>query len=93
MTEEWAVVRDLLLPQVAQRPTFVRDGSAFGLGSLTGLRWGLLEDTVVLVAPVEEGPGRLRLMYRSTGIGGGIFDATSRTASCARCSPTAPRSR
>jgi pimeloyl-ACP methyl ester carboxylesterase len=76
VTEEWPVVRDLLLPQIAQRPIFVRDGSAFGLGSLTGLRWGLLEDTVVLVAPVEEGAGRLRLMYRSTGIGGGVFDAT-----------------
>jgi pimeloyl-ACP methyl ester carboxylesterase len=76
VTEEWPVVRDLLLPQLAQRPTFVRDGAAFGLGALTGLRWGLLEDTVVLVAPVEEGAGRLRLMYRSTGIGGGVFDAT-----------------
>jgi len=76
VTEEWPVVRDLLLPQLAQRPTFVRDGASFGLGALTGLRWGLLEDTVVLVAPVEEGAGRLRLMYRSTGIGGGVFDAT-----------------
>jgi hypothetical protein len=45
------------------------------VNALTGLRWAILEDAVVLVAPVEEGPGRLRLMYRSTGFGAGVFDA------------------
>jgi hypothetical protein len=27
------------------------------------------------VAPVDGGPGQLRLMYRSTGFAGGVFDA------------------
>ncbi len=76
VAEEWPLVRELLLPQPAQRPSVVRDASVFAVGSLTGLRWAMLEDTAVLVAPVEEGPGRLRLMYRSTGFGGGVFDAT-----------------
>lgn len=76
VTDEWPVVRELLLPQLGQRPSFVREPSAFSVGPLMGLRWALLGDTVVLVAPVDEGPGRLRLMYRSTGFGGGVFDAT-----------------
>jgi pimeloyl-ACP methyl ester carboxylesterase len=75
VADEWAVVRELLLPTAAQRPSIVREASSFPLGPLTGLRWALLEDSVVLVAPVEEEPGRLRLMYRSTGFGGGVFDA------------------
>ena len=36
----------------------------------------MLEDTVVLLAPVADEPGRLRLMYRSTGITGGVYEAT-----------------
>jgi pimeloyl-ACP methyl ester carboxylesterase len=77
VTDEWTIVRELLLP-VAERPTFIRDASGLPapVGSLMGLRWAMLGDTVVLVAPVASEPGKLRLMYRSTGIGGGIFDAT-----------------
>lgn len=77
VTDDWPVVRELLLPQPAQRPRFVREAPASPLAALTGLRWAVLGDSVVLVAPVEEErPGRLRLMYRSTGFGGGVFDAT-----------------
>jgi pimeloyl-ACP methyl ester carboxylesterase len=75
VADEWAVVRELLLPAPAKRPNVVREASTFPLGPLTGFRWALLGDSVVLVAPVEEGPGRLRLMYRSTGFAGGVFDA------------------
>jgi pimeloyl-ACP methyl ester carboxylesterase len=75
-TDDWPLVRELLLPQPVQRPSVIRAGSTFPLGPLTGLRWAMLQDTVALVAPVEDGPGRLRLMYRSTGFGGGVFDAT-----------------
>jgi hypothetical protein len=78
VTDEWPLVRELLLPSSTEHPSFVRDASALPepVGSLLGLRWAMLEDTVVLVAPVASEPGRLRLMYRSTGIGGGVFDAT-----------------
>jgi pimeloyl-ACP methyl ester carboxylesterase len=77
-TDEWALVRELLLPPPTERPPFIRDASALPepVNSLIGLRWGMIDDTVVLVAPVASEPGRIRLMYRSTGIGGGVFDAT-----------------
>jgi hypothetical protein len=70
-------VRELLLPSTAERPSFVRDASTFPepVGALMGLRWAVLGDTVVLVAPVDGGAGRLRLMYRSTGFGSAMLDA------------------
>ena len=79
VADEWLVVRELLLPPAAQRPSFVREAAAFPapVGALLGPRWTLLADTMVLVAPVDGGSGRLRLMYRSSsGFGGGVFDAT-----------------
>jgi pimeloyl-ACP methyl ester carboxylesterase len=77
VADEWAVVRELLLPPPGERSTFVREAAAFPdpVGTVMGPRWAMLEDTVVLVAPVDGGPGRLRLLYRSTGFGGGVFDA------------------
>ena len=75
------VVRELLLPRAAQRPSFVREAAAFPapVAALLGPRWALLADTLVLVALVEGGSGELRLMYRSSsGLGGGVFDATAR---------------
>ena len=78
VVEEWLIVRELLLPPPAERPTFVREGAAFPepVGALLGLRWALLGDSLVLVAPVDGGAGQLRLMYRSTGFKGGVYDAT-----------------
>jgi pimeloyl-ACP methyl ester carboxylesterase len=77
VTDEWPLVRELLLPPPARRPSFVREASAFPapVGALMGPRWAVLEDTVVLVAPVDDGAGRVRLLYRSTGFGSGVFDA------------------
>ena len=77
VTDEWRLVRELLLPSPARRPSFIREASAFPapVGALMGPRWAVLEDTVVLVAPVDDGAGRVRLLYRSTGFGGGVFDA------------------
>ena len=80
VTDEWLVVRELLLPRAAQRPSFVRAAAAFPapVAALLGPRWALLADTLVLVALVEGGSGELRLMYRSSsGLGGGVFDATA----------------
>jgi len=80
VTDEWLVVRELLLPRAAQRPSFVREAAAFPapVAALLGPRWALLADTLVLVALVEGGSGELRLMYRSSsGLGGGVFDATA----------------
>jgi hypothetical protein len=78
VADDWPAVRELLLPAPEQRPVFVRADAALGgpVASLVGLRWALLGDSLVLVAPVEERAGRLRLMYRSTGPVGGIFDDT-----------------
>lgn len=75
--DDWPVVRELLLPTLDARPRFVHEASALPepVRPLMGLRWALLADSVVLVAPVDEGPGRLRLMYRSTGFAGGVFEA------------------
>jgi pimeloyl-ACP methyl ester carboxylesterase len=77
VTDEWAVVRELLLPPAAERPSFVGVSATVSepVSLVLGPRWALLEDTVVLVAPVDGGEGRLRLLYRSTGFGGGVFDA------------------
>jgi pimeloyl-ACP methyl ester carboxylesterase len=73
----WPVVRELLLPRDT-RPAFLRDASAFPapVGALLGPRWALLGDSLVLVGLVEAGPGRLGLLYRSTGLAGGVFDAS-----------------
>jgi hypothetical protein len=78
VADEWPVVRDLLLPPPEQRTHFVRADAALPVPVtlLAGPRWALLADSVVLVAPVEETPGTLRLLYRSTGFAGGLFDAT-----------------
>jgi hypothetical protein len=56
----------------------VRDAATFPapVGSLIGPRWALLADSLVLVAPVEDPKGGLRLMYRSTTFAGGVFEAT-----------------
>jgi len=78
VADEWLLVRELLLPPSVDRSSVLAEASAFpeAVGSLTGFRWAVLEDTVVLLAPVSAGPGRFRLMYRSTGITSGVYDAT-----------------
>ena len=78
VADESLIARELLLPPPSERPTFVREGAGFPepVGALIGLRWALLGDSLVLVAPVDGGAGRLRLMYRSTGFKGGVYDAT-----------------
>ena len=78
VADEWSVVRELLLPPSVDRSKVLREASALPdpVGSFIGLRWAMLEDTVVLLAPVADEPGRLRLMYRSTGITGGVYEAT-----------------
>src|SRR5439155_8807536 len=76
-SDDWSVVRELLMPKDDKLPRLLLDASAAPgeIGPLLGPRWGLLGDTVVLVAPVD-GPSGPRLMYRSTGIGGGTYEAT-----------------
>jgi pimeloyl-ACP methyl ester carboxylesterase len=78
VADESLIARELLLPPPSERPTFVREGAGFPepVGALIGWRWALLGDSLVLVAPVDGGAGRLRLMYRSTGFKGGVYDAT-----------------
>ena len=78
VTDAWPVVRELLLPPAAERSRLVRDPAALpgALAGLIGMRWALVGDSLVLVAPVDGGPDGVRLMYRSTGFPGGIFDAT-----------------
>lgn len=77
VADEWGIVRELL-PPLSEPPALVRDASAFPapVAALVGPRWALLGDSVVLVAPVDGGAGRLRLLYRSTTLSGGVFDAT-----------------
>jgi len=78
IADEWPVVRELLLPASIDRTNLLREASTFPepVGSLIGLRWAVLGDTVVLLAPVSSGPGQLRLLYRSTGVTSGVYDAT-----------------
>src|SRR5262249_5562930 len=78
IADEWPVVRELLLPASVDRTNFLREASTFPepVGSFLGLRWAMLEDTVVLLAPVSSGSGQLRLLYRSTGTTSGVYDAT-----------------
>lgn len=80
VADEWPLVRELLLPVAAERPALAREPAELpaAIGALSGVRWAMLEDTVVLVAPVVSEPGRLRLLYRSTGLGGGLLDAEAR---------------
>jgi pimeloyl-ACP methyl ester carboxylesterase len=76
VADEWAVVRELLLPPAAERPSLVPAGATFPapVDALRGPRWALLGDSLVLVALVDDG-GQLRLLYRSTGSTGGVLDA------------------
>ena len=76
-SDDWSVVRELLMPKDDKSPRFLLDASAAPgeIGLLLGPRWALLGDTIVLVAPVD-GPSGPRLMYRSTGSGGGTYEAT-----------------
>ena len=77
-TDGWPIVRELLLPPAEPRPAFLRDGSGFPapVGALTGPRWALIGDSLVLVGLIDAGSGQLRLFYRSTTSTGGVFDAT-----------------
>ena len=72
----WPVARELLMPVGAAASNLTADPSALpaGFAPLLGPRWALLGDALVLVAPVAGSPG-VRLLYRSTGGGGGEFDA------------------
>jgi pimeloyl-ACP methyl ester carboxylesterase len=74
--DDWGVVRELLMPAGDAEPVLAADPSSLppALASLAGPRWALLGDTLVLVAPVAD-PSGVRLLYRSTGTGGGILDA------------------
>jgi pimeloyl-ACP methyl ester carboxylesterase len=73
--DDWGVVRELLMT-AGDAPELAADPSSLpaALASLAGLRWALLGDTLVLVAPVAD-PRGVRLLYRSTGTGGGVLDA------------------
>jgi pimeloyl-ACP methyl ester carboxylesterase len=74
--DDWGVVRELLMPAGDAAPVLAADPSSLPapLASLAGPRWALLGDTLVLVAPVAD-PSGVRLLYRSTGTGGGVLDA------------------
>jgi dienelactone hydrolase len=76
--DQWPVVRELLLPPRETRPAFLRNGAGFPppVGALLGPRWALLADSLVLVALVDTGQGQLGVLYRSTGLTGGVFEAT-----------------
>jgi pimeloyl-ACP methyl ester carboxylesterase len=73
---DWGVVRELLMPAADKVPNLAVEPSSLpgALASLAGPHWALLGDTLVLVAPVAD-PGGVRLLYRSTGTGGGVLDA------------------
>jgi hypothetical protein len=78
VSDEWPIVRELLLPRADKPPTLATATTLpAAVSSLAGLRWALLADALVLVAPVEGPGGRLRLMYRATSftVGGGVVDA------------------
>ncbi len=74
--EDWSVVRELLMPAGEPTPDLAVDPSSLpaALAPLAGPHWALLGDTLVLVAPVAD-PRGVRLLYRSTGVGGGVLDA------------------
>jgi len=77
VTDEWPVVRELLMPGRADRPALVQAESRFPapVPALLGYRYAVLGDSLVLVAPVDGGGGQLRLLYTSTGFKGGVVDA------------------
>jgi hypothetical protein len=74
---EGSVARELLWPAKGLRlvPATAAPESVV---NLVGLRWGFIEDTLVLVGLVEGDRPGLRLLYRSvsTRTGGGVYDAT-----------------
>lgn len=73
--DDWQVVRELLMPIGSKSPDFAVDPSALpsALASLIGPHWAVLGDSLVLVAPVADSRG-VRLLYRSSGSAGGVFD-------------------
>ena len=74
--DDWGVVRELLMPVADKALNLAVEPSSLpgALAPLAGPHWALLGDTLVLVAPVAD-PGGVRLLYRSTGTGGGVLDA------------------
>lgn len=73
--DDWQVVRELLMPIGSKSPDFAVDPSTLpgALASLIGPHWAVLGDSLVLVAPVADSRG-VRLLYRSSGSPGGVFD-------------------
>lgn len=74
--DDWQVVRELLMRPGEKVPGLAVDPSTVPAAvlSLIGLRWALLGDSLVLVAPVGD-PRGVRLLYRSSGSAGGVYDA------------------
>ncbi|HEV2055196.1 MAG TPA: alpha/beta fold hydrolase [Methylomirabilota bacterium] len=73
--DDWQVVRELLMRPGEEAPSLAVDPSTLpaALVSLIGLRWALLGDSLVLVAPVAD-PRGVRLLYRSSGSPGGVYE-------------------
>jgi pimeloyl-ACP methyl ester carboxylesterase len=71
------VVRELLMRPGEKVPGLSLDPSALpaAVMPLVGLRWALLGDSLVLVAPVSD-QGGVRLLYRSGGTNDGVYEAT-----------------
>jgi pimeloyl-ACP methyl ester carboxylesterase len=74
--DDWQVVRELLMRPGEKVPGLAVDPSTApaALISLIGLRWALLGDSLVLVAPVAD-PSGVRLLYRSSVSAGGVYEA------------------
>jgi hypothetical protein len=75
--DDWPVVRELLMRPGEKVAGLNLDPSALpaAVMPLVGLRWALLEDSLVLVAPVSA-QGGVRLLYRSGGANDGVYEAT-----------------
>ena len=75
--DDWPVVRELLMRPGEKVPGLNLDPSALpaAVMPLVGLRWAVLGDSLVLVAPVS-GQGGVRLLYRSGGANDGVYEAT-----------------
>ena len=73
--DDWQVVRELLMRPGEPALSLAVDPATLpaALVSLIGLRWALLGDTLVLVAPVAD-PSGVRLLYRSSGSAGGVYE-------------------
>jgi pimeloyl-ACP methyl ester carboxylesterase len=73
--DDWPVVRELLMRPGEKVPGLSVDPSALpaALMPLIGLRWALLGDSLVLVAPVADSRG-VRLLYRSGGSADGVYE-------------------